>query len=57
MQDTDLRDGVRLGFADGFLMLRASGTEPVLRLYAEAPDARALAERFAAGWGLLGAGA
>ena len=35
-------------------MLRASGTEPVLRLYAEAPDARALAQRFAAGWRLLG---
>jgi phosphomannomutase len=54
VQGVDLRDGVRLGFADGFLMLRASGTEPVLRLYAEAPDARALAGRFAAGWRLLG---
>jgi phosphomannomutase len=50
----DTRDGVRLGLDDGFLMLRASGTEPVLRLYAEATDPRTLAERFAAGWKLLG---
>jgi phosphomannomutase len=54
VRDVDTRDGVRLGFPDGFLMLRASGTEPVVRLYAEAPDARALASRFAAGWRLLG---
>lgn len=47
-------DGVRLAFDDGFLMLRASGTEAVLRLYAEAPDARGLARRFAAGAHLLG---
>ena len=54
VREVDTRDGVRLGLDDGFLMLRASGTEPVLRLYAEAPDPRALAERFAAGWKLLG---
>ncbi len=28
-------DGVRLDFADGWVMARASGTEPLLRLYAE----------------------
>ncbi|RIK96204.1 MAG: phosphoglucomutase, partial [Proteobacteria bacterium] len=50
----DDRDGVRLGFDDGFLMLRASGTEGVLRVYAEAPDARSLARRFADGARLLG---
>jgi phosphoglucomutase len=55
VQDVDLRDGVRLGFGDGFLMLRGSGTEPVLRLYAEASNARALAARVAEGWRLLGA--
>lgn len=54
VRTVDARDGVRLGFDDGFLMLRASGTEAVLRLYAEAPDARALARRFAAGAQLLG---
>ena len=55
VREVDTRDGVRLGLDDGFLMLRASGTEPVLRLYAEAPDPRTLALRFAAGWKLLGA--
>ena len=51
----DSRDGLRLAFDDGFLMLRASGTEPVLRIYAEAPDRRALERRFAAGRRLLDA--
>lgn len=49
----DRRDGLRLAFADGFLMLRASGTEPLLRLYAEAPDRARLAKRLAAGRALL----
>ena len=38
-------DGVKLRVADGWVMFRASGTEPVLRVYAEAPtkaDADAL---------------
>lgn len=47
------RDGLRLAFDDGFLMLRASGTEPVLRIYAEAPDRVRLARRLAAGRALL----
>jgi len=51
----DTRDGLRLAFDDGFLMLRASGTEPVLRIYAEAPDRRALERRLAAGRRLLDA--
>jgi len=51
----DAADGLRLAFDDGFLMLRASGTEPVLRLYAEAPEPSALARRFAAGRRLLDA--
>jgi phosphomannomutase len=46
-------DGLRLLFADGFLLLRASGTEPVLRVYAEASGPRALARRLAAGARLL----
>ncbi len=33
------RDGVKLGFEDGaWLLIRASGTEPLLRLYVEAHD-------------------
>ncbi len=54
VRDVDTSDGVRLGLDDGFLMLRASGTEPVLRLYAEARDEAGLAARFAAGWRMLG---
>lgn len=42
-------DGVRIRFADGFLHWRASGTEPVIRIYAEAPSAAALTRRLAAG--------
>jgi phosphomannomutase len=41
--------GVRLALADGFLMLRASGTEPLARVYAEAPDPARLARRLRAG--------
>jgi phosphomannomutase/phosphoglucomutase len=46
-------DGLRLVFDDGFLFLRASGTEPVLRVYAEARTPRDLARRLAAGARLL----
>ncbi|MDJ0848451.1 MAG: hypothetical protein QNK04_08745 [Myxococcota bacterium] len=49
------REGaLRLGFDDGFLMLRVSGTEPVLRVYAEARGERGLRRRLAAGAALLG---
>lgn len=47
--DVDAGDGLHVGLADGFLMWRGSGTEPVLRVYAEAPDARSLERRLAAG--------
>jgi phosphomannomutase len=33
-------DGVKLKLEKGWLLVRASGTEPLLRLYAEAPSAR-----------------
>jgi phosphomannomutase len=49
VEEVDRRDGLRLGLADGFLMLRGSGTEPVVRLYAEAPSPRRLRARLAAG--------
>jgi len=45
----DAIDGVRIGFADGFLYWRASGTEPVIRVYAEARSQAALLRRLAAG--------
>jgi phosphoglucomutase len=54
VRSVDLRDGVWLGLDDGFLMLRASGTEAVLRVYAEAREPRALAHRFESGARLLG---
>jgi phosphoglucomutase len=41
----DPRDGLRLTLDDGFVMLRRSGTEPVIRLYAEAAGPRRLARR------------
>jgi phosphomannomutase/phosphoglucomutase len=46
-------EGLRLVFEDGFLFMRASGTEPVLRVYAEARSPRELARRLAAGARLL----
>lgn len=49
------QDGLRCQLADGgFLMLRSSGTESVLRVYAEAPTAKALSKRLARGRALLG---
>lgn len=47
-------DGIRFDLDDGFLMFRASGTEPLLRIYAEAPSQRALEQRFAAGARAIG---
>jgi phosphomannomutase len=45
----DRSDGLRLELGDGgFVWWRASGTEPALRLYAEAPSAAALRLRLAA---------
>ena len=55
VREVDARDGLRLRFDDGFLMLRASGTEGVLRVYAEAPGARGLARRLRQGRKWLGA--
>lgn len=45
----DVRDGVKLDFADGWVHVRASNTEPIVRVYAEARTearARALVEKY-----------
>ena len=44
---------LRLDLDDGFAVLRASGTEPVVRVYAEAPDRERLARRLDAAARLL----
>jgi phosphoglucomutase len=49
VREAAVGDGLRLGLDDGFLMLRASGTEPLLRVYAEACSRRDLARRLALG--------
>jgi phosphomannomutase len=34
------KDGVKMNFADGtWLLFRKSGTEPIIRIYCESPDA------------------
>lgn len=46
--DADLQDGLRLTWADRWVHVRPSGTEPIVRVIAEAPDeaqARALIAR------------
>jgi len=48
-----VEDGLHLCLDDGFLILRASGTEPVLRVFAEARDSRTLQRRLAVGSRLL----
>jgi phosphoglucosamine mutase len=39
-------DGVRLDFEEGWLLVRKSGTEPKLRITAEAQDFSAAKERY-----------
>jgi phosphomannomutase len=53
VRNASRQDGLYLALDDGFLMLRASGTEPLVRVYAEAPGPRRLARRLAAGESLL----
>lgn len=54
LADVDRSCGLRLTLADGgFLMFRRSGTEPLLRLYAEAGDEARLARRLRQGERLL----
>ena len=46
--EADTQDGLRLGWADRWIHVRPSGTEPIVRVIAEAPtaaEARALVDR------------
>ena len=53
--ETNFRDGFKYIFADGsWLLIRPSGTEPVLRLYSEAGDPAAVEELLAAGRKIAG---
>ena len=45
VESAERLDGFRLALEDGFVLWRASGTEPLLRVYAEAPNRSALARR------------
>lgn len=51
----NFRDGFKFIFGDGsWLLIRPSGTEPVLRLYSEAGDPATVAELLAAGRAIAG---
>jgi phosphoglucosamine mutase len=43
-------DGIRLAFADGWLLIRPSGTEPIIRVTAEARSQQRANELY--GWGI-----
>lgn len=48
-EELDLQDGVKIDFADRWVHLRESNTEPIVRIYTEAPteeEARELGARF-----------
>ena len=54
VKDIDRTDGTKLNFADeSWLLLRASGTEPVVRVYAEASSQEKVQALIAAGLGLV----
>lgn len=44
VESVETTDGVKLRFSDGWLLIRASGTEPLLRLYCEMDDESKLDE-------------
>lgn len=54
VKDIDRLDGTKFNFADeSWLLLRASGTEPVVRVYAEAPSQEKVQQLIDAGLGLV----
>jgi phosphomannomutase len=55
VEATNFRDGFKFIFADGsWLLIRPSGTEPVLRLYSEARDPVVVEALLAAARGIAG---
>lgn len=55
VREVDTRDGVKYRMSDdSWLLIRPSGTEPVLRVYAEGPDHEAVDALIQAGRGLAG---
>ena len=55
VRSVERRDGVKLNLGDDrWLMLRASGTEPLLRVYAEGPDEAAVADLLVAARAFVG---
>ena len=55
MAEENFRDGFKYIFGDGaWLLIRPSGTEPVLRLYSEANDQGAVDVLLAAGREIAG---
>jgi len=43
------KDGVKLNYADGsWILFRKSGTEPIIRIYCESPDAGRVQEMLSA---------
>jgi phosphoglucosamine mutase len=46
-------DGIKLDFQDGWLLIRASGTEPKIRITAEAKDEANLKKLYDAGVGII----
>jgi phosphomannomutase len=55
LREVDTRDGVKYRLADdSWLLIRPSGTEPVLRVYAEAPDQEGVDALIQAGRELAG---
>jgi phosphomannomutase len=53
-QRIDLQDGVRVDWADRWVSVRASNTEPILRIIAEARDEAAARELIAQAQSALG---
>ena len=46
-------DGVRVDFSGGWVLVRASGTEPIIRITAEAKDGKTLADAFLRAEGIV----
>ncbi len=56
VRDISRADGIKFFFDDdAWLLMRTSGTEPLVRIYAEAPSAGVVDDLLAAGRGLVGA--